>query len=144
MKQSLLIFTILLYTSATFICDGQKNDLQQVKNILSAQSAAWNEGNIDAFMKGYWHNDSLSFISKGGITYGWDQTLAHYKKSYPDTASMGKLNFTLIRLDKLSERYFFVAGKWHLSRTVGDIGGYFTLLFKKINKQWFIITDHTS
>jgi len=144
MKQSLLIFTILLCTSAPFICKGQKNDLQLVKNILSAQSTAWNEGNIDAFMKGYWHNDSLSFISKGGITYGWDQTLAHYKKSYPDTTTMGKLNFTLIRLNKLSEHYYFVTGKWHLSRTVGDIGGYFTLLFKKINKQWFIITDHTS
>ena len=144
MKQSLLIFTILLCTSAPFICKGQKNDLQLVKNILSAQSTAWNEGNIDAFMKGYWHNDSLSFISKGGITYGWDQTLAHYKKSYPDTATMGKLDFEILQIKLLSPEYSFVLGKWHLKRTIGDAGGHFTLLFRKINDKWLIVVDHTS
>jgi hypothetical protein len=144
MKHCTYILILFFSISIPVISTAQKNDLQQVKNVLTMQSDSWNEGNIDAFMQGYWNHDSLTFISKGGITYGWKQTLANYKKSYPDTASMGKLNFTLIQLKKLSEHYYFVTGKWHLSRTIGDIGGYFTLLFKKINKKWVIITDHTS
>ena len=94
-------------------------------------------------MKGYWKSDSLMFVSKSGVTYGWLTTLDHYTKSYPDSISMGKLNFTLLHLNPLANHYFFVVGKWYLKRRIGDLQGYFTLLFKKINKQWKIIVDHT-
>ncbi|HEY2727297.1 MAG TPA: DUF4440 domain-containing protein, partial [Parafilimonas sp.] len=76
--------------------------------------------------------------------YGWRTTLENYKKHYPDTATMGKLAFNLINLKKLSPEYYFVIGAWHLTRSIGDIGGYFTLLFKKINGRWVIVVDHTS
>ncbi|MEP6846325.1 MAG: DUF4440 domain-containing protein, partial [Panacibacter sp.] len=61
-----------------------------------------------------------------------------------DTTTMGKLDFTILDLKLLSSDYGFVLGKWHLARTIGDIGGYFTLLFRKINGRWVIIADHTS
>jgi ketosteroid isomerase-like protein len=94
-------------------------------------------------MNGYWKSDSLMFVGKSGITYGWLKTLQHYRKNYPDTATMGKLVFTLLHLKPLSDVYYFVVGKWYLQRTGGDLEGNFTLLFKKINGQWKIITDHT-
>ena len=125
-------------------CSAQKNEVQQIKNILAKQSEAWNVGNIENFMLGYWQNDSLVFIGKSGVTYGWKQALFNYKKNYPDTASMGTLNFTLLQIKKLSEQYYFVIGKWHLTRSIGDIGGHFTLLFRKIKHQWLIVADHTS
>jgi hypothetical protein len=84
------------------------------------------------------------FIGKSGVTYGWTNTLKNYKKNYPDTATMGKLAFTLIQLNKLSKKYYHVTGKWFLKRSVGDIGGHFTLLFRKINGWWVIISDHSS
>jgi len=123
---------------------GQSKDELQIRKLLSDQSAAWNRGDIETFMKGYWENDSLMFIGKSGVTYGWDKTLSNYKRGYPDTASMGKLTFTLIRLQKLSPEYFFVIGKWHLQRTIGNLDGHFTLLFRKIKGQWMIIADHSS
>ena len=95
-------------------------------------------------MNGYWQNDSLMFIGKSGITYGWQKTLDNYKKGYPDTASMGKLNFELLQIKRLSVNYFFVVGKWHLTRSIGDVGGAFTLLFRKVKNKWVIVADHSS
>jgi hypothetical protein len=111
---------------------------------LTQQTIAWNGGDIENFMQPYWHSDSLMFIGKSGITYGWQKTLENYKKSYPDAAAMGKLDFTILQAKRLSVMYFSVVGKWHLARAAGDVGGYFTLLFKKIKNAWVIIQDHSS
>lgn len=140
MKQLLLISAILLSITTT----AQNNDEQTIRNILKRQNADWNAGNIDAFMKGYWESDSLMFIGKNGVTYGWQNTLNNYKKNYPDTATMGKLHFDILSVKRLSVLYFSVVGKWHLTRSVGDVQGHFTLLFKKVNKQWVIVSDHSS
>ncbi|MEP6617021.1 MAG: DUF4440 domain-containing protein, partial [Ginsengibacter sp.] len=93
---------------------------------------------------GYWNNDSLMFIGKSGVTYGWQQALLNYKKNYADTVAMGHLDFAILQIKKLSEFYYFVIGKWHLARSIGDVGGHFTLLFRKIKNHWLIVADHTS
>ena len=134
----LLIFILVISTIA------QSTDEQSIRTILAQQTLAWNNGNQEAFMKGYWQSDSLMFIGKNGITYGWQKTLDNYKKNYPDTASMGKLNFDLLSVKPFAENYFFVVGKWHLTRSIGDVGGVFTLLFRKVKNQWVIIADHSS
>jgi uncharacterized protein (TIGR02246 family) len=122
----------------------QTKDETEVRNVLAKQNAAWNRGNVDAFMVGYWENDSLMFIGKSGITYGYKNTLANYKRNYPDTTAMGKLTFTLIQVKQLSPEYFHVTGKYYLTRTIGDASGHFTLMFRKINGKWVIISDHSS
>jgi hypothetical protein len=111
---------------------------------MDEQLAAWNAGDIDRFMGTYWQSDSLMFIGKSGVTYGWQKTLENYKKNYPDTAAMGKLKFDILETKRLSVLYFFVVGKWHLTRSIGDIGGHFTLLFKKVKDKWLIVADHSS
>ena len=135
---------IALLTIISFSVFSQTNDEIEVRNLLAKQSAAWNRGDIDAFMVGYWENDSLMFIGKSGITYGYKNTLANYKKNYPDTTVMGKLTFTLIQLKQLSPEYFHVTGKYYLTRTIGDASGHFTLMFRKINGKWVVISDHSS
>lgn len=142
MKRLLLLFAIAGFFSANLFA--QTKDDAAIKNILAMQSDAWNAGNLETFMQGYWKNDSLKFIGTSGITYGWQKTLDNYKKNYPDAAAMGKLNFTILETKRLSVLYYFVVGKWHLTRSIGDIGGHFTLLFKKINKKWVIVADHSS
>jgi ketosteroid isomerase-like protein len=111
---------------------------------LSSQNEAWNRGNIDGFMVGYWNNDSLLFIGKSGLKYGYQTTLNNYKKSYPDQASMGELKFDLYKINVLDKENAFVVGKWFLKRTIGDVGGHFTLLLRKIKGQWTIVADHSS
>jgi hypothetical protein len=119
-------------------------DEQIIRSLLEEQRQAWNNGETEKFMSSYWQSDSLMFIGKSGITYGWQKTLENYKKGYPDTVSMGKLNFDILEVKRLSVMYFFVVGKWHLTRSVGDAGGYFTLLFKKVKNKWVIVADHSS
>ena len=111
---------------------------------MAQQTADWNKGDVNSFMNSYWQSDSLMFVGKSGITYGWQKTLDNYIKNYPDTASMGKLDFTLLEVKRLSADYYFVVGKWHLKRSIGDIGGSFTLIFRKIKSQWLIVADHSS
>lgn len=141
MRKRFFFAFLLLITTNVF---AQTKDESAIRKILDTQTAAWNRGDIDSFMKGYWENDSLMFIGKSGVTYGWTNTLKNYKKNYPDTAAMGKLIFTLIQVKKLSKEYYHVTGKWFLKRSIGDVGGHYTLLFRKINGAWVIISDHSS
>jgi ketosteroid isomerase-like protein len=143
MKITLPLFIgfMIFYVTASY---AQSKDELVIRGILSSQITAWNNADLQKFMQGYWQNDSLKFIGKSGITYGWKQTLENYKKNYPDTAAMGKLAFDLLEVKRLSALYFFVVGKWRLSRSIGDLNGHFTLLFKKINNKWVIVADHSS
>lgn len=139
--RNLLILLLLITSSNSF---SQENLEQSIRKILANQTDMWNKGNLEEFMKGYWHNDSLLFVGKNGPTYGYDKTLNNYRKSYPDTANMGKLAFTILQLKPLANNCWFVLGKWELTRSVGNLSGHYTLLFKKINKEWVIIVDHSS
>lgn len=138
------VFAILLLLAFANANAQKTNDEQQVRAVLAMQQASWNNGNLDMFMQGYWKSDSLMFIGSKGIVYGWQNTMDGYKKGYPDTASMGKLQFTLLEVKRLSVMYFFVVGKWELTRTMGNLSGHFTLLFKKIKGRWVIVADHSS
>lgn len=139
-----LIFSILF--SFIFIVSAlaQNNDEQQIRSLLKAQEAAWNKADLRSFMKGYWENDSMLFMGKNGPTYGYNATLKNYLKSYPDSAHTGHFTATIVSVKKLSNKYYMVVGKWHLQRSAGDVGGYFSLLFRKIKNQWLIVMDHTS
>ena len=137
---STFIFAFFLFTSVS----AQSKDEMIIRDALEKQRQAWNSGNKEKFMEPYWQSDSLMFIGKSGVTYGWQNTLNNYKKGYPDTAAMGKLQFDILEVKRLSVLYFFVLGKWYLTRSIGDVGGHFTLLFKKIKNKWVIVADHSS
>ncbi len=135
---SVLIITITISTKA------QDKNIIAIKSMLSKQEAAWNTGNLENFMKGYWVNDSLLFIGKSGPKYGYQTTLENYKNGYPDTAHMGKFTSSILSIKRLSLDYYYVVGKWFLKRSVGDATGYYTLLIRKIKGEWVIVADHSS
>jgi hypothetical protein len=149
MKKYLFLSLIFLLSN---YCFAQSNaakksndpDVALIRQLLKKQTEAWNQGDIETFMKTYWRSDSLMFIGKNGVTYGWTNTLNNYKKNYPDTAAMGKLSFNILSVQRLSPLYFHVIGKWHLQRSIGDLSGHYTLLINKIDGEWVIIADHSS
>jgi len=122
----------------------QSKDEQQIRQLLASQTQSWNRGDIEGFMQTYWKSDSLMFIGKSGVHFGWQETLNNYKKGYPDTIAMGKLSFDIILVKKLSPDYYYVVGKWMLKRTIGDLSGHYDLLLRKIKGKWYIIADHSS
>jgi len=122
----------------------KKSDSLAIVNILFQQQADWNAGDIDAFMEGYLKSDQLVFSGASGPIYGWEATRDRYKRTYSDRERMGVLKFDVLHLLSLSETVVQLQGKFYLQRTSGDLQGFFTLNWILLNKQWYIISDHTS
>ena len=123
---------------------GWDTDTKAIDEVLKAQQAAWNRGDVDAFLVGYWRSPELTFSGSNGVSRGWDGVLARYKKSYPNHAAMGQLEFSDLEFRFLGPDAALVLGQWHLKRESGDIGGVFTLVWQKFPDGWKIIHDHTS
>jgi hypothetical protein len=146
MKHFLVLICALAWiacqTPATKRSDAQS--LATIQAIMDTQQVAWNRGDIDGFMQGYWPSDSLRFIGKRGITFGWQSTLDNYKKSYPGAEAMGRLQFTNLSMEMTGDSSAYVIGKWELFRTADTLSGHYSLLWKYMNGRWIIVADHSS
>jgi ketosteroid isomerase-like protein len=116
---------------------------RQIRSVLKTQVGAWNRGDVDAFMTGYWKSPELAFVSGDQMTLGWQATLDRYHQRYPTRDAMGELAFSELRVRELSNDAALVSGRWQLDREE-PIGGRFTLLFRKLGGRWIIVYDHTS
>jgi len=134
--------TILLFSS--LISFTQSKDEAAIRKLMAVQTASWNSGDLEGFMQTYWKSDSLLFIGKNGIKWGWQAALDNYKKGYPDTVAMGKLSFDILLIKRLSADHYYVVGKWSLARSIGDLSGHYDLLLRKIKGHWVIVADHSS
>lgn len=114
-----------------------------IKQVLAHQEIAWNRHDLEGFMQGYWNNDSLKFYGSKGLTTGWDNTLANYKKGYPTKAESGTLKFVINDISKIENNSYIVFGEFHLERAIGNANGIFTIIFKYIDGRWKIIADMT-
>ena len=119
-------------------------DSLSIMKVMSLQQDAWNKGDIDSFMQGYLKSDELVFSGKSGPVYGWENTRKRYYSSYPNTKVMGKLNFTIKKIRSVSLNTAYLIGEYYLKRSGEDSYGHFTLLWKKIDSNWLIVSDHTS
>ncbi len=124
--------------------EGREADRQAISAVLNAQQTAWNRGDVDAFLVGYWHSPDLTFSGSSGVARGWDGVLTRYKKNYPDRAAMGQLDFSDLEFRFLGPDAALVLGRWHLKRERDDLGGVFTLVWQRFPEGWKIIHDHTS
>ncbi|QJD80803.1 YybH family protein [Spirosoma rhododendri] len=144
----LSVLVLLLLTLPGFAQQKETSadkDRRAILLILKQQTVDWNSGRTERFMNGYWRSDSLTFVGKAGITYGYKATLANYKKRYPSRAAMGQLKFDILQIDFPAPNIAYVIGAYHLTRPqVGNADGHFTLLWRKLKGQWFIISDHSS
>lgn len=126
-----------------FSCSTPSNeaDKKDILDLMKMQENAWSNNDLEGFMQGYWKSDSLKFYGSSGLTYGWDKTLANYKKGYPTKNETGTLNFKINDISMINDDSYFVMGEYHLKRNVGDADGVFMIIFKKINGEWKIIAD---
>ena len=130
---------------ATLFAQSQLSDIaSESQNVLRAQQDAWNRGDIDAFMTGYWRSDETVFVSGDEVTRGWEKVLDRYKKKYSDRAKMGTLTFSDLEITPLSNNSAVALGRWHLKRANDEPHGRFTLIFRHFPDGWKIVHDHTS
>jgi hypothetical protein len=139
----LYLFLIALIFSSLFL-SAQTKDEKAILSILEQQTIAWNKGDLDHFMVGYMESDSLMYIGKSGVTYGYGSTLQSYKRNYNGSDKMGALKFDILHLKRLGRKHYLVVGRWMLKRNAGDVGGHYTLIFEKQHGNWVIISDHSS
>ena len=143
--KNLVLTTLLLLVSGLSLSAQSNKDAAAIRKIMDDQDAAWNRGDLEAFMSiGYWRSEKLKFVSGDKITYGWQQTLDNYRKTYGSADKMGKLTFSDLEIELLSRDSAFVTGSWHLKREKDDPKGKFTLLFRKMKEGWRIVVDHSS
>ena len=149
------MFGIVLLTAGLAVLEGQAtaagdsagrpDAASAIRQVLDEQVAAWNKGDLEAFMTGYWKSPRLTFSSGKQTLRGWDATLERYKKRYQSEGrEMGKLSFDELEVDLLSPQGAFVRGRWKLVTSKETLGGLFTLIFKKMPEGWRIVHDHTS
>jgi beta-aspartyl-peptidase (threonine type) len=118
---------------------------QQVRAVLDMQVAAWNNGDLQRFMEGYWKSPELTFFSGATITKGWQATLERYQKRYQaEGREMGKLTFSDLDIELAGPDSAWVRGRWQVVTSKEKLGGLFTLLVKKRPEGWRIVHDHTS
>ena len=144
----LFLSALLLFIASVSLAAQSDREKQQiesdVKRIVTEQVAAWNSGDIDGFMRGYWNSDKLVFISGDSVTRGWRPTLDRYKKIYDSRAKMGTLTFSGLEVNVVSRDAAIVLGSWALQRDGDNPHGKFTLTFRKFKDGWRIVMDHTS
>lgn len=132
-------------TSCTIEATTKLPDKAIIEKAMKLQQDSWNSGDIDGFMKWYWKSDSLKFVSKKGVSFGWNKVLNNYKKSYPTKEKMGTLVFDLKEIKPIDEAHIIVVGSWDLTYPDNpNVGGYFTLLWELKPAGWRIVMDHTS
>ena len=121
----------------------KSNELAEagIRLVMHDQEIAWNNHDMKGFMQGYWKSDSLKFYGSNGLTKGWEQTLANYKKAYPTKSESGTLKFVINDISKIEGDNYWVMGEYHLKRKIGNANGVFIIIFKKINGKWKIVAD---
>ncbi|MCT4581300.1 MAG: nuclear transport factor 2 family protein [Flavobacteriales bacterium] len=147
MKHLFILFIILTFlVSCSNLKNSSNKNIVLIRTYMQEQENCWNKGDLEGFMQHYWESDSLMFIGKSGVNYSWDATLNNYKKTYTNQEEMGILTFKNLTIQQLSNKYIYVVGKWHLKRSeeLKNLEGYYSLIWKKINHKWVIISDHSS
>ncbi len=142
-KHLVLVLSLILCVKLGF---SQKTsiDVSEIKKIMILQEDAWNKGSVEGFMEYYWKSDSLIFYSAKGVTKGWQNNVNNYIKSYPNKEAMGKLSFAIVEGVQYAQNVVVILGKWKLEAKGKEVGGEFTLVWKRINKKWVIVVDHTT
>ena len=145
MKRISALALVFLFASVSFSqSESQKKKIaDDIIDVMNEQSADWNRGDIEGFMRGYWNSDKLVFVSSR-VTRGWQPTLENYKRSYPTKEAMGTLTFSELEVTVLSNNAAVVLGSWALQRASDNPKGKFTLIFRKFKEGWRIVHDHTT
>jgi len=120
------------------------DEAAEIRKVLTDQQEAWNRGDVDAFLVGYWKSEQTAFAGAQGIVRGWDGLRERYRKGYPDRRAMGTLTFSELEITPLCADAALVLGHWHLEREAGPVGGVFSLVLRKLPEGWRIVADHTS
>jgi hypothetical protein len=84
MKNILLLLALTLFASISSLASDNRDAKAgaDIRKVMDEQTAAWNRGDIEGFMQGYWKSENLVFVSGDNVTKGWQPTFDRYQKNY--------------------------------------------------------------
>ena len=137
------MITLCLFTLCS-VLQLQAQDREAILKVMETSRQAWNKEDLETFMECYWKSDSVMFVGQSGPTFGYDNTLENYKKTYGTTNGMGTLTYAIKKIEIINKDNAFVYGGWNLNHKDDKLSGYYTLWFRKIKGLWKIVVDHSS
>jgi ketosteroid isomerase-like protein len=140
LKAIAILFVVACSSGHSF----QPEDRTAITAVLETQQAAWNRGDLTAYMDGYAKIDNLIFTSGAKVRKGWQAAFDAYQKRYgKDPSSMGKLDFAITQIDPVGADGAVVLGTWKLDGPNAG-AGVFSLVWERRPEGWRIVHDHTS
>src|SRR5437899_8514795 len=113
---ALVGFAAISVSTSTFGEPPRGDVVSDIQNVIHAQQDAWNRGQVEEFMNGYWRSDQTVFVSGDEVTRAWQKVLDRYKRKYSDRSKMGTLTFSALEITPLSNDSAMVLGSWKLDR----------------------------
>ena len=146
MRATALLGGVALAAMTPFALAAPADATAPVRTLLDAQVVAWNRGDLESFMAGYWRSPELVFCSGATVSKGWDATLERYRKRYQaEGREMGTLRFESLEIQPLGPDAAFARGEYWLRMSDGQQPhGRFTLVLRRLSGAWRIVHDHTS
>ena len=138
------LLSLAAFSSRSAAAPPQSDDVAAILTLLNDQTAAWNRGDIDGFMNGYWNSNQTEFVSSDGVSHGWQALLERYRRGYPDRKAMGHLTFSDLEIRVECSTAAYALGEYHLQRENDNPSGVFTLNFRKFPEGWRVVVDHTT
>ena len=137
---------LLVCTTACARLQSRGDPAAEVRAVWTAQVEAWNRGDLDGFMIGYWNSPDLVFFSNKTETRGWQQTLDRYRATYKaEGRQMGALDFPQLEFKVLGPEAVLARGQWRLRMPDGkESTGMTSVTFQKRPEGWRIVHDHSS
>ena len=147
MRNAFLALMLILLAFGTAFAQTDKKKMKienKIRKVLEEQVAAWNRGDLEGFMQGYWKSEEMTFVSGNNVSKGWQAAFDRYKKGYDTREKMGVLSFSELEINVLGKKAAFVKGRFTLERKDDKPTGMFTLVFRKTEDGWKVVHDHTS
>jgi ketosteroid isomerase-like protein len=145
MRDRIFCLCVLMFAAVPVEAEtNREKTVADIRAVMVAQEAAWNRGDVDAFMNGYAHSRTIVFVSGDMLTRGWQTVRDRYKKKYATAQQMGQLKFSDLEITPLGNDAAVALGRWELERKADHPHGRFTLIFRRTPEGWRIVHDHTS
>lgn len=137
-------FIGLALLATLFTGCAKPSDHPEIRTVLDSQVRAWNSGDLEGFMAGYWKSDEMLFTTPKSSTKGWQATLDRYRSHYPTSQAMGRLKFEQVQVAQSAPDAAEVSGRYVQQTPEGLKTGRFFLNFRRIDNCWVIVHDHTT
>ena len=116
----------------------------EVRKAFDAWGEAWNNGDIDGYLEGYFDSPETRVTYNTKVIRGKQVLVDMNKSHFASPEAMGKLSTTHFEVEPIGEMDAVVFGKMKREGGASPVDAVFTAHVRKIEGEWRIISEHGS